>query len=139
MRILSRNKQELWFANHLSDSFVTDNNGLKTGEKTQTYTTPVKTRMSIEMPKGRSDFRSYGIVPDYDIQAITEDKTCSMDEQSIVWFGILPTHTETRTITTEGQTTTTEVEVPNPHNYVVTKRTKSLNHIVYQLKEVDVS
>ena len=44
MRILSRNKQELWYATHVGETYVVDSNGLKTGEKQQTYSTPVKVK-----------------------------------------------------------------------------------------------
>ena len=147
MRILSRNKKDIWFANRLSDSYVTDNNNLKTGEKRQTYATPVKVRMSMAISSGANNLGSqgvaslepYGIVTGYTARAVTEDLNCQMGEQSKVWYGILPTHTETRTTTVNGQTTQENVEVPNPHNYVVVRKAKSLNHLIFYLKEVDVS
>ena len=147
MRILSRNKKDIWYANRLSDAYVTDNNGLKTGEKRQTYSTPVKARMSMAISSGANNLGSqgiaslepYGIVTGYTARAVTEDLNCSMDEQSKVWYGILPTHTETRTRTVNDQTITEDVEVPNPHNYTVVRKARSLNHLIYYLKEVDVS
>ena len=147
MRVLSRNKKDLWYANRLSDSYVTDDNGLKTGEKKQTYGTPVKVRMSMAISSGANNLGSqgiatlepYGIVTGYTARAVTEDMSCPMDEQSRVWFGIEPTHTETRTQTVDGQTTTVNVEVPNPHNYTVVRKARSLNHLIFYLKEVDAS
>lgn len=147
MRVLSRNKKDLWYANRVSASYVTDNNGLKTGEKTQTYGDPVKTRMSMAISSGANNLGSqgiatlepYGIVTGYTARAVTEDLNCPMNEESRIWYGILPTHTETRTITVNGQTTTQEVEVQNPYNYTVVRMAKSLNHLIYYLKEVDVS
>ena len=147
MRILSRNKKDLWYANRVSASYVTDNNGLKTGEKTQTYGNPIKARMSMAISSGANNLGSqgiaslepYGIVTGYTARAVTEDLNCSMNEESRIWYGILPTHTETRTITVNGQTTTQEVEVQNPYNYTVVRMAKSLNHLIYYLKEVDVS
>ena len=147
MRILARNKKDLWYANRSSDSYVTDNNGLKTGEKRQTYSNPVKVRMSMAISSGANNLGSqgiaslepYGIVTGYTARAVTEDLNCPMEEQSKVWYGIEPTHSETITTTVNGQTTTEEVEVPNPHNYVVVRKAKSLNHLIYYLKEVDVA
>ena len=147
MRILSRNKKDIWFANRLADSYVTDNNNLKTGEKRQTYAAPVKARMSMAISSGANNLGSqgvaslepYGIVTGYTARAVTEDMNCPMGEQSKVWYGILPTHTETRTTTVNGQTTQENLEVPNPHNYVVVRKAKSLNHLIFYLKEVDVS
>lgn len=147
MRVLSRNKKVLWYANRVSDSYVTDNNNLKTGEKRQTYSTPVKTMMSMAISSGANNLGSqgiaslepYGIVTGYTARAVTEDLNCSMDEQSKIWYGIEPTHTETRTTIVNGETVTEDVEVPNPHNYVVVRKAISLNHLIYYLKEVDVA
>ena len=58
---------------------------------------------------------------------MTEDLTCPMDETSHIWYGIEPTKT------VEG------VTVAVPHNYVVVRKAKSLNHLIYYLKEVDAS
>ena len=33
MRVLSRNKQDIWYANPTGFTYKTDSNGLKTGEK----------------------------------------------------------------------------------------------------------
>ena len=147
MRILSRNKKDIWYANRTNVAYVTDNNGLKTGEKQYTYGTPVKARMSMAISSGANNLGSqgiaslepYGLVTGYTARAVTEDLNCTMEEQSRVWYQIEPTHTETRTRTVNGETVTENVEVPNPYNYTVVRKAKSLNHLIYYLKEVDVS
>jgi len=147
MRVLARNKQDIWYANRQSETYVTDNNGLKTGEKTQTYGNPVKARMSMAISSGANNLGSqgmvtlgpYGITTAYTHKAVTEDMTCTMNEESKVWYGILPTRTVTVTKTVNGQTTTEEQEVPVPHNFKVVRKAKSLNHLIFYLKEVDVS
>ena len=154
MKCLKRNQRDIWYANRVSDSYVTDKNGLKTGEKTQTYGTPVKARMNVEIASGGREtavLALHGIVKEYDAKAVTDDLECAMDEECRVWFGIEPTHEETRTVTrtvteeVEGEEVTHEVaeqetvEVPNPHNFVVIRRVPSLNAISYFLKEVNVS
>lgn len=128
MRILSRNKQDLWFANRQAETYVVDANGLKTGEKTQSYSNPVKTRMSVDGAEGTVVIDSYGInvAVAYTHKAVTEDKSCAMNEESIVWFGIEPT------TVINGKT------VAVPHNFTVVRKTKCLNHLLYFLKEVDV-
>lgn len=147
MRILARNKKALWYANPLTVSSVTDKNGLRTGEKEITYSIPVKVKMSMAISSGANNLGSqgiaslepYGIVTGYTARAVTEDLNCPMEEQSHVWYGIEPTHTESQNIEENGQTTTVETEVPNPYNYTVVRKAKSLNHLIYYLKEVDVS
>lgn len=123
MRNLARNKQELWFANRLSDSYVTDKNGLKTGEKRQTYSEPVKAMMSVSIAQGNVPLNAHGITLDYTHTALTDDMNCPMDEESIVWYGIEPEK--------DGD--------PVPHNFVVIHKGESLNHLVFNLKGVDVS
>ena len=147
MRTLARNRQEIWYATHKAESYVVDTNGLKTGEKEQTYNTPVKTRMSMAISSGANNLGSqgmvtldpYGITTAYTHRAVTEDMNCSMDEESIVWFGIEPTRTVTESRVVNGETVTVETEVPVPHNFTVVRKAKSLNHLIYYLKEVDVS
>ena len=138
MRVLSRNKQDIWYANPTGSSYATDANGFKTGEKIITYATAVKTRMSMAISSGANNLGSqgianvepYGIVTGYTHRAVTEDLNCPMGEESRVWFGIEPT----RPVTNNGVTTTVEV----PHNFEVVRKAKSLNHLIYYLKEVDV-
>ena len=146
MRLLERNKAYLYYANPSGATYKTDGNGLKTGEKAITYGTPVKVRMSMAISSGANnlgsqglaDVQPFGIVTGYTHRAVTEDLSCPMNEESKIWYGIEPSHTETVTRTVNGQTVTEDVEVPNPHNFVVVRKAKSINHIIYYLKEVQV-
>ena len=159
MRVLSRNKQDLWFANPSGIAYATDSNGLKTGEKNVTYSTPEKVRMSMAASSGANNLGSqgmaelekYGIATGYTHRAVTEDMDCAMKEDSIVWYKISPTRTETRTVTrtvtetVDGEEVTHQVSeqvetvVAVPHNFKVVRKETSLNHLCYYLKEVDVS
>lgn len=139
MRILSRNKADIWYANPTGVTYATDSNGFKTGEKTITYGTAVKTRMSMAISSGANNLGSqgiaevepYGIVTGYTHRAVTEDLNCTMGEESKVWYGIEPT----ATVIENGVTTTVAV----PHNFEVVRKAKSLTHVIYYLKEVDVT
>ena len=134
MRVLARNKQDIWYANRTGETDVVDSNGLKTGEKEQTYGDPVKCRMSMAISSGANNLGSqgmvtldpYGITTAYTHKAITEDMSCGMNEESHVWYGIEPTKE------VSGQT------VAVPHNFKVVRKAKSLNHLIFYLKEVDV-
>ena len=138
MRVLERNKQDLYYANPTGFSYATDTNGLKTGEKTITYGTAKKVRMSMAISSGANNLGSqgiatvepFGIVTGYTHRAVTEDLTCDMGEESRVWFGITPTVT----VTNNGVATVVAV----PHNFEVVRKAKSLNHLIFYLKEVDV-
>ena len=147
MRVLQRNKKDLWFANRTGETLVVDDNGLKTGEREQTYGTPQKIRVSMSMSSGANNLGSqgmvtldpYGLTTAYTHNAITEDMNCPMTEESIVWYGIEPTRTVTVTRTVNGETVTEEQTVSVPHNFKVVRKAVSLNHLIYYLKEVDVS
>ena len=147
MRCLERNKKPIWFANRTSESYVTDTNGLKTGEKSQTYDTPQQMRCSLSISSGANNIgsqgmatlNSYGIETGYTHNAITEDMDCPLKEDGILWYGRNPSHIETTSRVVNGELVTEDVEVPNPHNYVVVRKAESLNHLIYYLKEVDAS
>ena len=147
MRVLARNKVDLWYANRSSATLVTDTNGLKTGEKTQTYGNPVKKRMSMAISSGANNLGSQGmatldpqgITTAYTHKAITEDLSCDMNEESYVWYGIEPTRVEQVTNIVNGQAFVTEQTVSVPHNFKVVRKAKSLNHLIFYLKECDVS
>jgi hypothetical protein len=138
MRLLSRNKQDIWFANPTGSAYAVDTNGFKTGEKDITYGTAEQTRMSVAISsgannlgsQGMADVEPYGITTGYTHRAVTEDMDCEMYEESHVWYGIEPT----REVEKDGEIVTEAV----PYNFVVVRRSPSLNHLIYYLKEVDV-
>lgn len=146
MRVLERNKQDIWYANPTGMTYATDENGFKTGDKQIAYEQPIKKRMSMAISSGANNLGSqgiatvepYGIVTGYTHRAVTEDLTCTMGEESRVWFGIEPTREETTIQTVNGVQTEVKTTVTVPHNFEVVRKAKSLNHLIYYLKEVDV-
>lgn len=139
MRVLERNKQDIWYANPTgSVTYRTDSNGLKTGEKDIAYSAPTKLRMSMAISSGANNLGSqgiatvepYGIATGYTHRAVTEDLSCPVKEESRIWFGI----PATQTVKVNGVDTV----VATPHNFEVVRKAKSLNHLIYYLKEVDV-
>lgn len=147
MRLLERNKQILWFANPTNSTWVVDSNGLKTGEKEITYGTPQSARMSIAISSGANNLGSqgmaelerYGIVTGYTHRATTEDLDCAMGEESIVWFGVPHERTIQTVVEVNGEMQTVETTELLPHNFKIVRKAKSINHLIYYLKEVDVS
>lgn len=147
MRLLARNKQPVWFANPASHAWVMDTNGLKTGEKQTTYGEQKLAMMSVAISSGANNLGSqgmanlerYGLVTGYTHRATTEDMNCEMGEESIIWYGIPHEQTVTEETVVDGETVTTETTVPTPHNFKVVRKARSLNHLIYYLKEVDVS
>lgn len=147
MRLLARNKEELWFANPTGSSYHTDSNGLKTGEKSITYGTPQSARMSIAISSGANNLGSqgmaelnrYGITTGYTHRATTEDLNCELGEESIVWFEVPHERIVQTQQTVNGVTQTVDTVEILPYNYRVVRKARSLNHLIYYLKEVDAS
>lgn len=147
MHLLERNKKPIWYANRTGSTYATDSNGLKTGEKTQAYGTPVQLRVAMSISSGANNIGSqgmaelepYGIATGYTHNAVTEDMNCPMDEEAIVWYGRNPTRIELVTRTVNGTQITEEKTVNVPYNFRVVRKAVSLTHIIYYLKEVDVS
>jgi hypothetical protein len=106
---------------------VRDENGLLTGETRILYSEPVKTRMSMSISSGANNLGSqgmvvldpFGITTAYTHRLVTEDMDCPINEESLIWIDKTPT---------EGA-----------HNFKIVRVAKSLNHIIYYAKEVDVS
>ena len=131
MKALARNKQSLWYAlptGTLTD--VYDSDGLYTGVQTPSYGEPVEVAMNISPGTGRAVLEWFGIATNYDKVLVTDDTSCPITEDTILWIGIEPTTTTVN----NGVSTT----VNNPHNYVVNRVGKSLNSIAYGVTEVSV-
>lgn len=116
MRGLVRNQSTIWYATYEGQEEIVDFNGNKTGEYTDSYSEPVKTRMYLSPATGSADWNPFGIDTDYDIAAMTFDVKSPISETSIVWVG---------------------KSIDEPHNYAINRIAKSLNNIVYALKEVE--
>lgn len=158
MHVLERNKQYLWYANPTGVEYKVDENGYKTGEKEITYSAPVRVRMSMAISSGANNLGSqgmaelerYGIATGYTHKAVTDDLNCQMNEESIVWYNaqIPVVHEgeewgelaeETWGEINEGVWDDYRYYVENhPHNFKVVRKARSLNHLIYYLKEVDV-
>ena len=123
MRLLDRNKQAVYYAVLTGFTDATDALGNLTGEKVKTYSTPVKTRMYVSAARGSASDEVFGVDTPYTKVLITDDMSCPITETSRLWVGIEPV---------VGQT-------ENEHNYIVTQVAKSLNHISYAVKEVDIN
>ena len=146
MHVLERNKEYLWYANPTGETYATDANGYKTGEREITYATPTKVKMSMAISSGANNLGSqgmaelerYGIATGYTHRAVTDDMDCPMGEESLVWYKIEPTRIETRERIINGQRQEVQTLIPVPHNFKVVRKAQSLNHLIYYLKEVDV-
>lgn len=127
MHTLSRNHQPLWYALKVDSEDIRDEDGFLTGEHRMIYSEPVETHVSASISSGANNLGSqgmvvldpYGITTAYTHRLTTHDMSCPINEESLIWFRKTPE---------EG-----------PHNFKVVRVARSLNHIIYYIKEVDVS
>lgn len=117
MRNLARNKQTIYYALYSGKTDIVDENGNKTGDKSVTYSTPVAIKVNVSASRGTADLEMFGINTNYSRTVVTDDTSCPIKEDSILWV----------------DKATTE-----PHDYVVVKVAKSFNHITYAIQEVSV-
>lgn len=118
MRELERNKQTIYYALLRGYEDAVDSHGYKTGEKTKTYDDPVSYRINVSPARGNANREMFGIDCDYSKTMSTADKTCPIQEDTILWIGI---------------------ETSEPHNYVVTRKAVGLFDVVYAIREVTVN
>ena len=124
---LQSNRQKIYYGELEGYTDLVDENGYKTGEKVNVYSTPSPFLIYVSPAKGENSWNPYGIGDEYSNVMSTNDRTCPIQEDSVLWVGIDPQIDE---IT--GKAT---VE----HNYIVTRKAPGLNSILYAIKRVDVS
>ena len=122
MRELEINKQTIYYATYTSKTDAVNTNNQKTGEKTKSYATPVELRINVSPARGNAERDMFGIDCRYTHTMSTADLACPIAEDTVLWVG-----------TTPGQNNT------NPPNFVVVRKAKSLNDIVYAIREVTLS
>lgn len=121
MRCLNKNKQDFYYALYSSKTMATDANGLKTGEVVETYTSPVEMSANISPARGSAELEMFGINTNYSKTIATDKMNCPITETTRIWIDVAPNL------------------AANNWNYIVVGVAKSLNCIVYAVKEVDVS
>ena len=118
MRTLNRNKQAFYYALYKGKTPIVDENGFDTGDYTVTYETPVKMMANISPARGTADYEQFGITTNYTHTIVTDDMTCPIDQNSVLWIGKATTLA---------------------HNYVVVQVARSLNSITIAIREVDIA
>lgn len=120
MRLMHINKKNIWYATYegLGEPIL-DENGFETGEREILYSTPEEFAMNVSVPEGTAWAAVFGTFADYDRVIVTDWIDCPVDENSIFWVDVTPDD--------------------GPHDYVVRRVAKYLNHIAYAVKKVDLS
>ena len=124
MRLLNRNTRTIYYRLYEGQKDVLDEDGNKTGEKVVAYSEPKELRCSVSPASGQTQIEMFGNLDSYDKAVVTDDVTCPIDENTILFVDKSPEEDS------EGN--------PLP-DYRIRKVAKSLNCISYAISKVTVS
>lgn len=118
MRLMRINTRKIHYALYegLGD-YILDEDGYRTSEREVLYSDPVQIRANVSPAGGEAWAETFGTLENYDRIIITDDMSCPIDENSILWVEVLP---------------------DEANDYRVYRVAKFLNHIAYAVKKVDV-
>ena len=120
MRILERNKQKFYYSLYEGETTVRDDYG----NFQPKFSEAKFFKASISAAKGNTESELFGTTIDYDRVIITDDMSCPIDEQSVLFVDIKPKYDEyNRPL----------------GDYIVKRVARSLNNISYAISKVDVS
>lgn len=124
MKILERNKVALWYQLYDRKEIVEDEYGNETGGSRLIFKSAVKLRANVSSATGTAQIEQFGNFAGYDKVIVTDDLTCPIDENSVLFVDKLPEYSEDGTPL---------------YDYVVKRVAKSLNAIAYAIQKVNVS
>ena len=119
MLLMHRNLKSMWYAQWESKTPIVDSNGYETGESVNNYSFAEELRCNVSPERSYIMQEAFGPRDPYEIVLITSDMNCPVTETSVFW--------DHKPVAGE------------PHQYVVRRVSKSLNHISITLKKVMVS
>lgn len=123
MRTLLRNKRDFYYAIYLGKEAVVDEDGFKTGEYNILYSDVEHMSASISPRTGETFSQPFGTDVSFDQVIMTDDMNCPLDENSILCIDLEP-------VIIDGKLTN--------YDFIVTKKSKSLNSIAYAVTKVKV-
>ncbi len=115
--MLDRLKKRFYWKNFVKLKKKFKQNGLFDGFD-PLYSEVFSARANISSNKGTAEAEMFGNLLEYDRTIVVRGDEINMDENSIVWLdGVMP---------------------PDPHNYIVARKSASGNYTVFALKRVEV-
>lgn len=123
MKIMNRNKRPFWYLLYQGTELGKDANGYETGEKNVKYAGPVKMEANISPAAGYAQIQQFGQFISYDKVIITDDMTCPIDENAVLFIDKKPEYKDGRPL----------------YDYVVKQIAKSLNLVSIAVSKVNVS
>lgn len=119
MRSLNRNKRTIYYSDSWLERKVYDEDGNFTGEYELTGDNPTEFKVNFSAATGEAEREIFGIINDYQRVMVTNDKSCPIDEEYVLWVNADP-----------------EEEL---YDYIVKRRAESINSISFLIEEVSKS
>lgn len=124
MKTMERNKQRFFYLLYDRKKPVKDEDGNETGEETVIYKEAVSFRANVSAATGASQVEQFGNLTGYDKVIVTDDLTCPIDENSVLFLDKEPEYDE------DGKPL---------YDYMVKRVAKSLNSVSIAVTKVSVS
>lgn len=118
MTLCEANKKTFYYKPYAGKTEILDAENYGTGAYTITYGDLVTCRASISPSKGQASVEMFGSDLNYSKTIITDDMSCGMNENSIVWIKNDP--------------------ATEPNDYIVVAKAEGLTNISYAIRKVDV-
>lgn len=123
MRDLLRNQSLVYYKTVTGKEEIIDEDGNHTGLYDPIYSELKAMMISVSANKGTTEAEAFGTNLDYDKTLSTSNINCELDENTILWIDADPT---------------SDIN-PDPYNFIVRRKAKSINQVLYAIKQVDVS
>ena len=134
MKCMEQNKVNFFYALYLRKEPITDDYGNPTGEFEVIHGKPQSFSANISAAKGETESLQFGENLSYDKVIAMDNEAPNIDEYSVLWVDTVPQLEEDGTLSVND-----DGEIITPHDYIVKKVAKSLNHVSIAISKVTVS
>lgn len=124
MKLMERNKSTFYYLLYAGKEPERDAHGFETGEERVLYKAAVSMRANVSAASGTAQLEQFGNLVSYDKVIVTEDMTCPMDENTVLFLDKAPEYDK------EGKPL---------FDYRVKRVATGLNSISYAVEKVTVS
>lgn len=121
---MEKNKTLFWYLLYDRQEEVVDEDGSETGEVRVLYHPAVPAKVNISAATGTSQVEQFGNFAGYDKVIVTDDLTCPIDENTVLFIDKEPEYREDGTPL---------------YDYIVKRVARSLNSVAYAVSKVSVS
>ena len=124
MKTMKRNQVPFWYLLYVRKEDLKDEYGNESGESAIIYKPAVKMEANVSAATGSAQVEQFGNFAGYDKVIVTDDLSCPIDENSVLFIDKEPEYAEDGTPL---------------YDYIVKRVAKSLNSISYAVSKVSVS